>query len=120
MRQRLISAAVLVPVVVIVFLAGDPWLSFGIALVAALGAYESARLMRAAGLGADTAFVVPVAVVLVVGTRFFVNVPDCFGACGVGQPSATLVGAAAVSVVFAIVVVAGLLALRHRDTRLGF
>src|SRR3954449_1677604 len=105
MRQRLISAAVLVPVVVIVFLVGDPWLSLGIAIVAALGAYESARLMRAAGLGADTAFVVPVAVVLVLGTRFFINVPDCFG-CLV--PPRTLLGAAAVTVVFAIVVVAGL------------
>src|SRR3954465_10241743 len=117
MRQRLISAAVLVPVVVIVFLVGDPWLSFGIAIVAALGAYESARLMRAAGLAADTAFVVPAAVILVIGARFFINVPYCFGCSGV---SPALVGSAGLTVVFAIVVIGGLLALRHHDTRLGF
>jgi phosphatidate cytidylyltransferase len=49
MRQRLISAAVLVPVVVIVFLAGEPWLSIGIALLAALAAYETSRLLTLAG-----------------------------------------------------------------------
>ena len=35
MRQRLIGAAVLVPVVVILFVAGPPWLTLGIALLAA-------------------------------------------------------------------------------------
>src|SRR3954453_5288918 len=109
MRQRLISAAVLVPVVVIVFLVGDPWLSFGIAIVAALGAYESARLMRAAGLAADTAFVVPAAVVLVIAARFFINFPDCFGGCESAQAPRVIVGAVAFTVVFAIVVIAGLL-----------
>lgn len=53
MRQRLISAAVLVPVVVIVFLAGQPWLTLGIALLAALAAYETAQLVRRAGLRAS-------------------------------------------------------------------
>jgi phosphatidate cytidylyltransferase len=52
MRQRLISAAVLVPVVVVVFAAGQPWLSIGLAIVAALAAYEAAVLVRAAGLRA--------------------------------------------------------------------
>jgi phosphatidate cytidylyltransferase len=50
MRQRLISAAVLVPVVVIVFLLGQPWLTIGIALLVALAAWEAARLLSAAGL----------------------------------------------------------------------
>ena len=54
MRQRLISAAVLVPVVVIIFVAGEPWLSLGILLLACLAAFETARLVRLAGLGAPT------------------------------------------------------------------
>lgn len=53
MRQRLISAAVLVPVVVLVFLAGQPWLSIGIAILGALAAYEAAQLVRRAGLPAN-------------------------------------------------------------------
>jgi phosphatidate cytidylyltransferase len=53
MRQRLISAAVLVPVVVIVFLLGQPWLSLGIGIVAVLAAYETARLVRLVGLPAS-------------------------------------------------------------------
>jgi len=52
MRQRLISAAVLVPVVVLVFLAGQPWLTFGIAILAILAAWETTRLIRLAGLPA--------------------------------------------------------------------
>src|SRR3954447_12251366 len=116
MRQRLIGAAVLVPVVVIVFLLGDPWLSLGIALLAGVGAYESARLIRAAGLGADTAFVVPVAVLLVLATRFLFNY-QCFGC---GEPTPLVTGALVMTVLFAVVLVAGLLALRHQDTRVGF
>ena len=50
MRQRLISAAVLVPVVVIVFLLGAPWLTFGIAILSGFAAYETALLVRRAGL----------------------------------------------------------------------
>jgi phosphatidate cytidylyltransferase len=119
-KQRLISAAVLVPVVVIVFLLGDPWLTFGLAILAGVGAWESARLMRAAGLGADTVFVVGVAVVLVLGTRFGLAYSNGFGAIEAVEPSRSLVGAMAVSVLLAIVVVAGLLALRHGDTGVGF
>ncbi len=52
MRQRLISAAVLVPVVVIVFLVGQPWLSLGIGLLGVMAAWEAARLVRLAGLPA--------------------------------------------------------------------
>lgn len=54
MRQRLISAAVLVPVVVIVFLLGTPWLPLGIAVLGAAAAYETAQLVRRAGLPANT------------------------------------------------------------------
>ncbi len=120
MRQRLISAAVLVPVVVIVFLLGDPWLTFGIAVLAGVAAFETARLMRGAGLGSDTPFVVVVAVALVLATRFLLNYSSGFGAVDSGEPSRSLVGAGAVTALLAIVVVAGLLALRHDDTGAGF
>src|SRR3954453_23365489 len=53
MRQRLISAAVLVPVVVIPFVLGQPWLTLFTAVLAGLAAYETARLVRLAGLESD-------------------------------------------------------------------
>jgi phosphatidate cytidylyltransferase len=68
MRQRLISAAVLVPVVVVLFLAGPPWLTLAIALLAALATYETAQLVRAAGLPASRWVAViwtPLAVLLI-------------------------------------------------------
>ena len=67
MRQRLISAAVLVPVVVIVFLLGDPWITAGIALLAALAAIETTRLVRLAGFAAELWLAVVLAPVAVVG-----------------------------------------------------
>ena len=59
MRQRLISAAVLVPVVAVLFWLGPPWLTLGLCVLGALAAYESVLLLRATGLGASW----PVAVV---------------------------------------------------------
>ena len=53
MRTRLISAAVLVPTVVVVFILGRPWTSLGIAAVAAFAAWEIAQLFRQAGLPAN-------------------------------------------------------------------
>jgi phosphatidate cytidylyltransferase len=119
-QQRLISAAVLVPVVVIVFLLGDPWLSIGIAVLAAAAAWEAARLMRAAGLASDTWFVVAVAVLLVAATRLLLGVGDGFGAVEAQMPSRPIIGAAAVSTVMAVVVLAGIVALRYKDPRQGF
>ncbi|HUP83385.1 MAG TPA: phosphatidate cytidylyltransferase [Candidatus Limnocylindria bacterium] len=58
MRTRLISAAVLVPVVGVLFVIGDVWLALGIAVLSALVAFESARLFRQAGLPAATWLVV--------------------------------------------------------------
>ena len=43
MRQRAISAAVLVPVVAIPFLLGNPWLTIGIAVLAGLPARRPPR-----------------------------------------------------------------------------
>lgn len=70
MQQRLISAAVLVPVVVGVFLLGTPWLTLGIAAVTALAAMEVARLLRGAGLPvtAPIVIVVPVLAALALGS----------------------------------------------------
>jgi phosphatidate cytidylyltransferase len=54
MRQRLISAAVLVPVVVILFVIGDIWLRLGIAILAVIAGWEASQLVRFAGLPAIT------------------------------------------------------------------
>src|SRR5688500_6057481 len=67
MRTRLISAAVLVPVVVAVFLVGHPFIGFGIALVAALGGLEVAQLVRRAGLPANLAIAVATPPLAVMG-----------------------------------------------------
>jgi len=48
-RERTISAAVIAVVVIGVFLAGQPWLTIGIALLAALAAVEVFRLLPLAG-----------------------------------------------------------------------
>lgn len=68
MRERVLSAFILVPVVAGVFLAGMPWLGLGIALLAALAGIELVRLVRAAGLDAPgwAGTVVPPLVVLAV------------------------------------------------------
>lgn len=50
LRLRLVSAALIVPVVIIVFLAGQPWMTFGVAGLALIGAHEASRLVAAAGL----------------------------------------------------------------------
>ena len=49
-QQRLISAAVLVPVVVVVFLLGQPWLTLGIAVVAGLAALRGLPAAARGGL----------------------------------------------------------------------
>jgi len=54
MRQRLTSAAVLVPAVVVVFLIGAPAIAAGIALLVALAGLETAQLVRRAGLPASS------------------------------------------------------------------
>lgn len=58
MRQRLISAAVLVPVVAVIFWLGNPFLTFGILALAAVTGFEVAQLVRRAGLPANLAVAV--------------------------------------------------------------
>lgn len=103
MQQRLVSAAVLVPVVLVVFLAGQPWLTLGIAALAAAGGWEAARLLRAAGLPAEAALVVGVPPVAVLGLGLL-SLPE----------------GAALTFVGGVVVVAGMVAFRHPEVRDGF
>jgi phosphatidate cytidylyltransferase len=67
MRTRVISAAVLVPAVALVFWLGHPFILFGVLLLTALAAYEVAGLVRAAGLPANTAIAVITAPAAVLG-----------------------------------------------------
>jgi phosphatidate cytidylyltransferase len=113
MRQRLISAAVLVPVVIILFLLGHPWLEFGIAALAGLAAFETSRLVRAAGLPSETWFAVAAAVVAGIGILFLF--PNAF----FGPPGYVL-AAEALTFTAVVVVAAAMLALRQLDPRAGF
>jgi phosphatidate cytidylyltransferase len=103
MQQRLISAAVLVPVVVVVFLAGQPWLTLGIAALAAAGGWEAARLLRDAGLPVDRPLVVAVPPIAVLGLGL-----------------ASLPEGAALAFVAATIVIAGMVAFRYPEVRDGF
>jgi len=108
MRQRLISAAVLVPVVIIVFLLGDPWLSLGVAILAAIGAHEAARLLRAADLPADEWLAVLAAPIAVLGLRYG------------GTYAYDLVGPLATGFVALVIIVAAIAAFRLTDPARGF
>lgn len=50
LRQRLLSAAILAPIVVVVFVAGEPWVTLGVAVLAMVAAHETFRLLALAGL----------------------------------------------------------------------
>jgi phosphatidate cytidylyltransferase len=102
-QQRLISAAVLVPVVVIVFLLGQPWLTLGIAALAAAGGWEAAKLLRAAGVPAESALVVGVPPIAVLGL-------------GLATPPE----GATLAFVGGVLVVAGMVAFRYPEVRDGF
>ena len=109
MRQRLLSAAILVPVAVALFVIGDPWLWLAIAVLAALAAYETARLVRAAGSLAD-AWVAVVLAPLVV-----ILLPSLVGPGSVEIGPLLVAPAAAL-----LVVLPAIPALRHRDPATGF
>jgi phosphatidate cytidylyltransferase len=90
MRQRAISAALLVPVVAIPFLLGNPWLTLGVAVLAGLAGVEAASLVRRAGLPADPGIPILLAPLAVLGTLL-----DRTAAAEVGF-AALVVGIAAV------------------------
>jgi len=70
MRTRLISAAVLVPVVGAVFVAGPPFILLAILILAALAAFEVVQLVRRAGLPANTVMSAVLAPVVAFGLTF--------------------------------------------------
>ncbi|MCY7419674.1 MAG: phosphatidate cytidylyltransferase [Chloroflexi bacterium] len=103
MQQRLISTAVMVPLVLVVFLLGQPWLTLGLAVVAGLAASEAGRLLRAATLPVERAVVIvaPPIAVLAMGWG---GAPD----------------GAAITFVAGVIVLAGMVAFREPDVRDGF
>ena len=107
MRTRILSAAVLVPIVVILFVIGDVWLALGIAVLSAFVAYEAAQLFRRAGLPAATWLVVtwtPLAV-------FFIGMSV--------EPSFELRHLVFASGVAILVMAASAVAVAHRDPAVG-
>ena len=103
MRARILSTVVLVPVVLGFFLAGQPWLTLGIAVLAVLAAAEAFRLLRAAGVPASPGIGLIAAPVAVVGTL----IPD---------PS----GALAIGFVVGVLIVSAVAAFRHADMKAAF
>ena len=65
--QRLVSAAVLIPLVVVVLLLGQPWLGLLVVLVAALAAREVFALLAAAGIASEGLVGSAIALVVVAG-----------------------------------------------------
>ena len=70
MSQRLISAAVLVPVAVIVFIAGQPLISIAVLIVTVLAAHEVSRLLTMAGMPALSALSISGACIAVIAIPF--------------------------------------------------
>jgi phosphatidate cytidylyltransferase len=70
MRQRAISAAVLVPVLLLVLAIGGPLLAVAVAVVTALAAFEVFRLLKAAGYPALSALGSALALAVVVDAAF--------------------------------------------------
>ncbi len=68
LRTRVISAAVLIPVVALILLAGQPWLGLLVLVVAALAAYEVFPLLKDAGMAAEPVVGMAVALVIVGGS----------------------------------------------------
>src|SRR4051812_46619747 len=49
LRDRLISALILVPVLIVVLILGEPWIAAAVLIVVVLAALETFALLRAAG-----------------------------------------------------------------------
>jgi phosphatidate cytidylyltransferase len=67
LRVRLLSAAVLIPVVVIALLLGQPWLGLLILVVAGLAAREVFPLLRGAGIASEPILGTVIALVITAG-----------------------------------------------------
>ncbi len=70
MRQRSLSAAILVPVLLVVLAVGGYVLAAGIAVVTALAAMEAFRLLRSAGYGSFAALGTALAIAIVLDAAF--------------------------------------------------
>jgi phosphatidate cytidylyltransferase len=94
LRQRALSAVALVPPLVAVLLAGEPWIALLVLILVAGAAWETVRLMRAAGSSASPAL----AIVLALGlaAAFVID----------ALPSAAPSGVAPVLVALAVVLAA--------------
>ncbi len=119
MRDRLIGAAVLVPAVVIVFLLGDPWLTFALAALAGLAAYETVQLVRGAGLQATSSLAIVTAVLAVGLTRLMLG-PIEIGGIALAPIDGDLVLPLVLSLVALVFGIAGFLALRRLDPAEGY
>ena len=108
MQQRLIGAAVLVPVVVIVFLLGQPWLTLFFAILTGFAAYETARLVRLAGLDADWWLAVGLSVLAVAAMWWLLT-----------HPSISRTAIAGIGFVGLVVLTTAIVALR-KEPHLGF
>jgi phosphatidate cytidylyltransferase len=102
-RRRALSAMLFVPPLLVVLALGEPWFGALIAVFVAIAAWETARLLRAAGYSAMPP-------VLIAGALAV--------ALGVASP-AWLAGYGDL-LVAASVVVAGVAAFRETDTKIGF
>ena len=102
LRQRVLSATLLVPPLVLVLILGEPWITLVIGLVALLAAVEAFRLLRAAGQP----------VLVPVGILFPVALAVAIGA------TPLLPGAALLAVSFTVVL-AAIAAFRQEDPREG-
>jgi len=86
LRTRVASAAVLAPVVLVVWWAGLPWLGLLVLVVAALAAWETFALLRLAGYVNEPLLGTAVALVIVAGLWLFADltaVPVLFVAIGI-------------------------------------
>ena len=103
LRQRLLSAAILAPIVVLIFLSGDPWLTIGVALLALVAAHETFRLLALAGLPGERAIGLVAAPVAVLGMPFMGHRWGVIGAY-----------------VASVIIIAAIAAFRRRPARDGF
>jgi len=103
LRQRALSALVFVPPLLVVLALGEPWFGALIAVFVAIAAWEASRLMRGAGYSAAPWLVVAGALAVAVD---------------VAGPS-WLAGYEVLPLA-AVVVAAGVAALREKDTKVGF
>ncbi len=109
LRERVTSAAVLIGVLVVVLVLGEPWIAAAIALIVVAAAIEAFRLLRAAGYPSYPYFGAAVGVACVVVAA----APTAAGPNAIPEAVGLLVAAVAI-------VLAGVLAFREADPRQGF